>query len=78
MLKILFISGANKEFDGRTRELESVLKKIGDVTSLTPMSEKTTDDDIIVKNPEKGYFSFLRSISAACGNIMDFDQSGQC
>lgn len=73
MLKILFISGANKEFDGRTRELESVLKKIGDVTSLTPMSEKTADDDIIVKNPENGYFSFLRSISAACGNIKHVD-----
>ncbi len=73
MMKILFISGADKKFDGRTRELESILKRIGNVTSLTPSPENVAENDITVKSPDKGYVSFIMSVAAACRDIEDVD-----
>lgn len=77
-MKILFISGANKQFDGRTRELEAILKKIGDVTSLTPFSDSEIHgvkgkSPVEIKCTEKNYVSFIRSISKACRNMDHVD-----
>ncbi len=65
-MSVLFLSGADKEYDGRTRELENAIKKIANVISMTA-SEKN------IINPSNGYIKFVKSIYVACKNLKGID-----
>lgn len=62
-MKILFISAADQQYDGRTRALLQILRNCGDVTAISTTkgeSEHTEDTHLIGQGEGRGYLRFVR------------------
>ena len=59
-VKILFISAANKNFDGRTRALLDVLNSFADIVDITTTQESDFVDNNSYYVNYKSYKEFIR------------------
>lgn len=75
-MRILFISAANKQFDGRTRALLEILKSFAEVFEITSTNGEDVYKErefLVHMNGSKGYLSFINKAISIGEKIGDID-----
>lgn len=76
-MKTIFLSGSDTRYDGRTRELLSIVQSISSTFSITTHNEKneiiTQSEIIIPLSSFKGFFKFIRKSYFAARKQAPFD-----
>ncbi len=68
-MKILFLSGANREFDGRSTALLHILKSFSEVICMSP----SEDAEYRVADPKVSILRFILDVKKACKNMTPVD-----
>ena len=73
-MKILFISAADKDFDGRTRALTDILKKFADVIEITgTKKEDHKEHEHFRISLQNGYYTFIKKSIIAGKTVKNVD-----